>query len=60
MKLVFKLLAFASLAVCLTAPFLHFRGDLTADGYKNIFLAGSLAWFIFAPLWAQRAWQKPD
>ena len=50
MKRVFQALAGASLIVCMAAPAQHFWGDLSLDGYKNLFLAGTVGWFVFATL----------
>jgi hypothetical protein len=43
-----------SLAVCLLAPVLFFLGKFTEHNYKLVFLIASLAWFIFATLWARK------
>jgi len=51
------LLAFISLislAFCLISPVLYFLGKLTAQNYKLVFSLASLAWFVFATLWASR------
>jgi hypothetical protein len=43
-----------SLALCLIFPIVHFMGKIKADRFKSGFLFASLAWFIFATLWAIR------
>ena len=48
MKRIFQLLAVFSLVVCIVAPVRHFLGDISADAYKDIFLAGTAGWFVFA------------
>jgi hypothetical protein len=47
------LLSLASLATCLGAAILHFLGRLSAPGFKLTFLLASVAWFVFAALWAK-------
>jgi hypothetical protein len=44
-------LALLSLAVCLAAPVLFFAGRISEPDYKTAFLAGSIAWFVFAVAW---------
>jgi predicted neutral ceramidase superfamily lipid hydrolase len=43
-----------SLAVCLLAPVLFFLGKFTEENYKLVFFLASIAWFIFATLWARK------
>lgn len=50
-RVLFAVLALCCLAVCLMTPVLHFLGSLTSEAYKDIFLAGSLGWFVFATSW---------
>ncbi len=47
-------LSLVSLAACLAAPVMHFLGKLSSEGYKLVFLAASIGWFVFATLWARR------
>ena len=54
MKAVAAMLAVAALAWCLAAPLLYFRGIVTMEDYKAQLLAASLAWFVFATVWATR------
>jgi hypothetical protein len=49
----YALVSLLSLAVCLLAPVLFFLGKFTEENYKLVFLIASLAWFIFATLWAR-------
>ena len=58
MKRVFQLLAVISLAVCVWAPVRHFLGEITADAYKDVFLAGTVGWFVFATAAMIRGKQK--
>lgn len=50
MKRLFQALAAVSLIVCIVAPVRYFWGDLSVDGYKDLFLAGTVGWFVFATL----------
>jgi len=43
--------ALICLAVCLAVPFVYFTGAVDVDSYKNILLAASLGWFVFATMW---------
>jgi len=47
-KKLFSLLAAASLVLCMSAAVRHFHGALTNAQYKDQFLIGTIAWFIFA------------
>ncbi len=47
-------LAALSLATCLAAPILLFRGSVNEAGYKNVLIAGTLGWFICAAFLAAR------
>jgi len=53
-RILFGTLAIASLALCLIFPILHFLGRIEADRFKSGFLFASVAWFVFATLWATR------
>ena len=47
-KKLFSALAAASLVLCTSAAVRHFQGVLTNVEYKEQFLIGTIAWFIFA------------
>jgi hypothetical protein len=47
---IFMGLALISLFVCVAAPFLYFWGQMNESGYKALFLAASLGWFVFSAL----------
>lgn len=53
-RIIYGILSLISLALCLIFPIVHFMGKIKADRYKSGFLFASLAWFIFATLWATR------
>jgi hypothetical protein len=44
-------LTVASLLLCLAAPFLYVHGVASMASYRNILLAGSIAYFVFATAW---------
>lgn len=48
MKKVSSALAVASLALCLSSAVRHFQGALSNAEYKEQFLIGTIAWFVFA------------
>ena len=48
MKRLWQALAVASLIVCAAAPIQYFRGAMSAEVYKDVFLAGTVGWFVFA------------
>ena len=50
MRKVLQALALLSLAVCLAAPVMAFQGAITTDAYKDIFLGGTVGWFVCATL----------
>lgn len=54
MKTLYLVLSAASLAICLAVPFLYFWGRLSLADYKTVLAVASLAWFVFATLWAGR------
>lgn len=54
MKEILAVLSMASLAMCLAAPFLYFYDAVTMDVYKTLLLGASVAYFLFATLWATR------
>lgn len=53
-KIWLPVISLLSLAGCLAAPVLHFLGRLSTKNHKLIFLAASVAWFVFATLWTRR------
>ncbi len=52
-KIIYAFVSLLSLAACILSPLLYFLGKLTEENYKLVFLIASLAWFIFATLWAR-------
>ena len=48
----FAVLALLSLALCLAFPVLRFLGRISVEGFRSGLLAASVAWFVFASLWA--------
>jgi hypothetical protein len=53
-NIIYALVSLLSLTVCLLAAVLYFLGKFTEHNYKLVFLIASLAWFIFATLWARK------
>ncbi len=53
MKAIFGTLSVLSLALCLGAAIGHLWGQMSQEAYRSVFLAASLAWFVFAVLWAE-------
>jgi hypothetical protein len=49
----------ASLLAGLASPFLYWHGVLSEDGFKQMLLVCSLAWFALAPLWVARRGRQP-
>ena len=45
---IFLSMAVLSLLLCLAAPFLYFSGRMSEGGYKSLFLAASMGWFVFS------------
>lgn len=45
-------LALVNLGICLAAAVLLFLGRIPEGTYRTAFLLSSIAWFIFATLWA--------
>ncbi|MGH9391400.1 MAG: hypothetical protein ACRD1Z_17475 [Vicinamibacteria bacterium] len=54
MRIAALILALVSLAACLIAPFAYFRGILSEDVMKTVFLTATVAWFTSASLWSAR------
>ena len=54
MTTLYLVLSGISLAVCTAVPFLYFWGSLSQAGFKTALALGSVAWFVFATLWAGR------
>jgi hypothetical protein len=52
MKSFYGIAALLSLAACLAAPVFYFLGTLAEAGFKLALVPASLAWFLFATLWA--------
>jgi hypothetical protein len=55
-------LSLTSLALCLVSPVLFFAGKISERTYRPAFLLTSIAWFVFAILWAsavRRNKEKP-
>ncbi|MGB7297515.1 MAG: hypothetical protein WBC70_18205 [Candidatus Aminicenantales bacterium] len=52
-KIGLGLISLVSLAACLVSAILHFLGRLPGPDFKLIFLLASIAWFVFAALWAK-------
>jgi hypothetical protein len=48
-------LALASLALCVIIPVLYFLGRIYRGAFERALLFASLAWFIFATLWALKS-----
>ena len=44
-------LALISLAACLVAPFFVLNGSIDVPTYKQVLLAGTAGWFVFATAW---------
>jgi ABC-type nitrate/sulfonate/bicarbonate transport system permease component len=49
--LTYAFLSVASLVICLIVPFLFLWAKIGESQFKLIFLAASMAWFVFATLW---------
>jgi hypothetical protein len=58
-RALYAFLSFVSLAFCLVFPVRHFLGGFSAERYKTGLIFASLAWFIFASLWASTPKDKP-
>jgi len=52
MKILLAVASILSLALCLAAPILFFRGFLPEKDFKLALLLASLAWFFLATTWA--------
>lgn len=52
-KIGLGLLSLVSLAACLAAAVLYFYGRLPTQSFRLVFLLASIAWFVFATLWAK-------
>lgn len=48
MRLLLRIAALLSLALCLLFPLLYFLGQMDEPGFKNALALSSLAWFLFA------------
>ncbi len=54
MRLLYGVLSTASLLSCSYIPVGYISGLLPFDEFKNLLLAGSIWWTIFATLWVTR------
>jgi hypothetical protein len=54
MKGIYALFAAIALLICLAVPFALFWGHITNSEYKMYLLLASLAWFVFATLYATK------
>ena len=45
-----RLLALISLLACLVFPLMYFWGQISLPAYKNLLVAASLGWFVFATM----------
>ena len=52
-KIGLGMLSLVSLAACLAAAVLYFYGRLSTQSFRFVFLLASIAWFVFATLWAK-------
>ncbi len=48
------IIACGGMAACVVAPILHFFGRIEVKTYQDVFLAGSVIWFVFATWWGTR------
>jgi hypothetical protein len=51
--MILLVLAIASLAAGLYGAIAFFLGTLDEQSYRNILLAATLSWFVFATMWAK-------
>ena len=54
LKLTYLLISIASLFLCLASAVLVFLGKTNMENYKQLFLLGSIAYIIFATVWATK------
>jgi hypothetical protein len=52
-KIWLGVLSLTFLGACFVSAGMYFLGRLTAGGFRMIFLAASIGWFILATLWAE-------
>lgn len=52
--MIVRILAGASLLICLLSALLFFNGRVSEGAYKAIFAFASLGWFVFATLAIRR------
>jgi len=52
--ILFGVMSILSLILCLATPIIYFLGKISEENYKLIFLLASIAWFVFATLWATK------
>jgi hypothetical protein len=56
--MIWLLLAIAAWIAGLSAALAFFWGSLDQQTYRNLLLAASVSWFVFATMWARRK-EKP-
>ena len=54
MKLVMSILAIIALGLTLIPSIFVFNGSLEMGLYKNLMTAGTLLWFVSAPIWFRK------
>lgn len=52
-KIWLGVLSLTCLGACFVSAGMHFLGQLPAGGFRLIFLAASVGWFVLATLWAE-------
>ncbi|HZB12781.1 MAG TPA: hypothetical protein VE467_07135 [Chryseolinea sp.] len=51
MKIIMTLLAIVALGLTIIPSMLVFAGKMELDMYKNLMTAGTILWFVAAPIW---------
>lgn len=54
MKLLMSILAIIALGLTIVPSFFVFSGTLEMGLYKNLMTAGTLLWFVTAPIWFRK------
>jgi hypothetical protein len=54
MKLLVKFVSYISLALTIIPSFLVFTGNITLDSSKMLTFAGTIIWFLSAPIWMNK------
>jgi hypothetical protein len=57
-RIIYAFLSLISLAICLAFPVMRFLERISAERYKIGLVFASIAWFIFASLWAVQTKEK--